>query len=129
MKSSPFSLRSLAVTLTLSCTFSILMSGICLPPLQAQQHSSAQRVVQGKVMDKSDAPLKGTIVYLKDTHSLAVKSSITDDAGAFRFGQLSSHTDSEIWAEINSKKSATKTISSFDSKTQFIVTLKIDTGK
>jgi hypothetical protein len=130
MKSSDFSLRSFACTLLISsCTFSAAITGICLTPAQAQQRGPVQRVVQGKVMDKSDTALKGIIVYLKDTHSLAVKSSITDDAGAYRFGQLGQNTDYEIWAESNGKKSNTKTISSFDSKNLFLINLKIDTSK
>ena len=130
MKSSDFSLRSLAAAfLVFSCTFSVIVTGISLAPVHAQQSGTAQRIVQGKVTDKSDTALKGIIVYLKDTHSLAVKSSITDDAGAYRFGQLTQNTDYEIWAEISGKKSGTKTISSFDSKNQFFINLKIDTGK
>lgn len=80
-------------------------------------------------MDKADAPLKGSVVYLKDTRSLAVKSNIADDEGAYRFGQLSQNTDYELWAESNGKKSPTKSISSFDSKNQFFINLKIDTSK
>ena len=88
-----------------------------------------QRVVQGKITDKSDALLKGAVVYLKDTQSLAVKSAITDDDGTYRFGQLSANTDYEIWAESNGKKSNTKAISSFDTKNTFYINLKIDTTK
>jgi Carboxypeptidase regulatory-like domain len=130
MKSSYFSLRSFAAALLVfAFTFAGVVTGIRLAPVQAQQRSTAQRIVQGKVTDKSDAPLKGVIVYLKDTHSLAVKSNITDEAGAYRFGQLAQNTDYEIWAEISGKKSGTKTISSFDSKNQFYINLKIDTDK
>jgi hypothetical protein len=130
MKSSDFSLRSFAAAfLVFSCTFSVVVTGIRLAPVQAQQRSTAQRVVQGKVTDKSDTALKGVIVYLKDTHSLAVKSNITDENGAYRFGQLSQNNDYELWAESNGKKSNTKTISSFDSKNEFFINLKIDTAK
>jgi hypothetical protein len=92
----------------------------------AQQRGPSQRVVQGKVTDKDDAVAKGAVVYLKDDRSLAVKSYITDDQGTYRFGQLSQNTDYEVWAESNGKKSGVKTISSFDSKNQFYINLKLD---
>jgi hypothetical protein len=95
-----------------------------IEPLFAQD--SAQRVVQGKVENKADAPIKGAIVYLKDDHTLSVKSYFSDSDGRYRFGQLSQNTDYELWAENNGKKSGVKTISSFDDKKQFTINLKID---
>ena len=95
----------------------------------AQQRGPVQRIVQGKVTDQGNAPLKGSVVYLKDGHSLSVKSFIADDQGEYRFGQLAQNSDYEIWAENNGKKSGVKTISSFDSKNQFYINLKIDTAK
>jgi hypothetical protein len=95
-------------------------------PAAAQQRGPAQRVVQGKVIDKSNAPIKGAVVYLKDDHSLSVKSFISDDQGGYRFGQLSQISDYELWAENNGKKSSVKTISSFDNKNQFMINLKIE---
>lgn len=95
----------------------------------AQQRGPVQRVVQGKVSDKDDAPLRGAVVYLKDDHTLSVKSFISDDNGGYRFGQLSQATDYEVWAETAGKKSAVKSISSFDSKNDIVINLKIDTGK
>jgi len=92
------------------------------PAAYAQQ----QRVVSGKVVDAENAPIKGAVVYLKDSRSLAVKSFFSDDQGGYRFGQLSQNTDYEVWAENNGKKSAVKTISSFDNKSQFFINLKID---
>src|SRR2546430_995185 len=50
----------------------------------AQQRGTAQRVVQGKVTDAASAALKGAIVYLKDGHTLSVKSFIADDGGEYR---------------------------------------------
>ena len=93
------------------------------------QRGALNRVVVGKVIDKGDAPLKGAVVYLKDDHTLTVKSFIAGDTGDYRFGQLAQGTDYELWAELNGKKSGTKTISSFDNKNAFTIDLKIDTSK
>jgi hypothetical protein len=130
MKSSPFSLPSFAGALSLACcSLATLSVVIWAVPAFAQQRGPAQRVVQGKVVDKADAAVNGAVVYLKDDHSLAVKSFITDNQGAYRFGQLAQNTDYELWAESNGKKSPVKNISSFDSKNQFYINLKVDTSK
>ena len=114
-----------------SCLGSVTLLGLpaawlagSAAPLAAEQ--PAQRVVQGKVVDKGDAGLKGATVYLKDGHTLAVKSYIVSDDGLYRFGQLAQNTDYQLWAEINGKKSAVKNISSFDTRNEFNITLKID---
>src|SRR4051812_41482585 len=122
MKISSHLLRSIAGKLVL-VSFSFGGVSLVLPcaPLLAQQHGPVQRIVQGKVINKSDAGLQGAVVYLKDGHSLAVKSFISDDQGGYRFGQLAQNTDYEIWAEAEGKKSSVKTISSFDSKNEFTI--------
>lgn len=103
-------------------------SAVFATPAVAQR-GPVDRIVEGKVIDKADAPLKGAVVYLKDDHTLAVKSFIVDDGGHYRFGQLAQSTDYELWAELDGKKSNTRTISSFDNKNAFVINLKIDTGK
>jgi Carboxypeptidase regulatory-like domain len=127
MKRISVSLRSLAckVILATCCVagFSLAVRGA---DVFAQQRAPEQRVVQGKVTDGANEPIKGAVIYLKDSRSLAVKSFFSDAQGEYRFGQLSQNSDYQIWAENNGKKSAVKTISSFDNKNQFFINLKID---
>jgi Carboxypeptidase regulatory-like domain len=127
MKRIPVSFRSSArkLILALSCV-TVFSATVWGAVAFAQQRGPAQRVVQGKVVDGANEPIKGAVVYLKDSRSLSVKSYFSDAAGEYRFGQLSQNSDYEIWAENNGKKSAVKTISSFDNKNQFYINLKID---
>ncbi len=100
-------------------------AAIILPvqPLRAQAPSF--RSVTGTVVDKSGAKLKGAVVHLKDTRSLAQRTYITADDGVFRFAQLSTTTDYDVWAELNGSKTPTKTISSFDTKKIVDIALKM----
>jgi Carboxypeptidase regulatory-like domain len=130
MKSSGPSLRRSAGKLFF--LFSLL--GLAVPmlnvrPAEAQTAGAAQRVVEGRVVDKSDAVIRGAVVYLKDNGSLSVRSAFTDANGHYRFGQLSQNTDYDLWAASDGHKSGTKTISSFDTKKEFNFILKIDTTK
>jgi hypothetical protein len=124
---SPYaSLRSLALLFCLGALISAAFISAAFPASSALAQQQAQRILQGKVVDKSDAPLKGATVYLKDAHTLSVRSYIAADDGTYRFGQLAQNTDYTVWAEIDGKKSAVKSISSFDTRNEFNITLKID---
>ena len=127
MKRTLFSLRSFACKLALASSVAMACC-LILPQISvsAQSRGPVQRTIDGKVLDKSDAPLKGAVVYLKDDHTLSVMSKITDAQGEYRFGQLSQNTDYELWAESNGKKSKTKNISSFESRNAFHFNLKVD---
>jgi hypothetical protein len=126
MKRTDLLLRSFAGKVILaSCSMVIVFAAARSVSAIAEQRGPVQRIVQGKVTDGGGAIVKGAVVYLKDDHSLSVKSYFSDDQGGYRFGQLAQNTDYEIWAESNGKKSAVKTISSFDNKNQFYIDLKI----
>ena len=111
----------LSFTLGLA-TLAIPLSALAAP----QSRGPVQRVVSGKVEDKSGAGIKGAIVYLQDARTSSVKSAISDDDGSYRFVQLSQNTDYTLWAKLDDKKSPNKSISSFDTKNEFNITLKID---
>ncbi|WP_158942406.1 carboxypeptidase-like regulatory domain-containing protein [Granulicella sp. S190] len=126
MKRTDLLFRSFAGKVILaSCSMLILSGAVSSVSALAEQRGPVQRVVQGKVTDTGGTIVKGAIVYLKDDHSLSVKSYFSDEQGEYRFGQLAQNTDYEIWAENNGKKSAVKTISSFDNKNQFFIDLKL----
>jgi hypothetical protein len=55
-----------------------------------------------------------------------VRTFITEADGHYRFGQLASDVDYQLWAEYKGRKSKTRAISSFDSKKQFNFDLKIE---
>lgn len=87
------------------------------------------RTVHGVVADKSDSPVISAIVFLKNTRTNAVRSYISDDQGNYRFSGLDPNVDYELHAEKDGLKSATRTVSSFDSKKDIVINLKLDRKK
>lgn len=98
-------------------------------PSAAPQGESQTRSVSGQVLDKQDAPLADAVVHLKNTKTLALKTFITDSTGSYRFSGLSPNVDYELHAELKGRRSDTKTISSFDSRKDVTIHLRIDTEK
>jgi len=96
------------------------------PQPPEKQKGPQLRSVNGRVTGSGDAPLKDAIVYIKNTRTLAVKTYIADDAGKYQFNALMPSVDYEIFAESNGKKSDTRTLSSFDSRKDVTINLKID---
>ena len=94
-----------------------------------KKKESTLRTLEGYVYGQGDTPLPAAVVYLKNTKTLAVKSLYASDDGSYRFNALSPNTDYEIFAEYKGKRSDTKTLSSFDSRTQARINLKIDVAK
>lgn len=100
--------------------------GLSPTPFAVQDRGPVQRIVHGKVEDKAGAAIKGAVVYLQDGRTSSVRSAITTEDGTYRFVQLSQNTDYQLWAKVEGKKSKNKSISSFDSKNDFTIDLKID---
>ena len=94
------------------------------PPLALAQNLG-QRTVSGSVLDANSAPLAGATVFLKDLKAKSIRSYTSDSEGRFRFTQVNMSIDHELWAEKDGKKSATKTVSSWDSRKDFECELKL----
>jgi Carboxypeptidase regulatory-like domain len=87
------------------------------------------KMLTGTVSDKSDAPIAGAVVYLKNMKTLAVKSYFAQPDGSYRFPQLALNTDYEVYAEKDGNKSDTKTISQFDDRFNPTINLRINLDK
>jgi hypothetical protein len=92
----------------------------------SDRHQESSRTLIGVVSDKNDKPLPNAVVYLKNTKTLTVRTFIADDQASYRFHELSPNVDYEVWAEFNGKKSDVRTLSSFDTRTNARINLKIN---
>lgn len=104
----------------------VAMSVVAAPALG---QSSKLRTVHGTVMDKSNNPVGAAIVYLKNVRTLTVKTYISDHDGRYHFSGLDPNVDYEIHAEHDDLTSRDHTISSFDSRKEIVVSLKVDHEK
>ena len=91
-----------------------------------KREEAASRNLQGTVTDSDDKPLIGAVVQLKDMKTLAVRSFITQDAGAYHFSGLKSDTDYQVRAEYNGATSSARTLSVFDDRKTPTVNLKVE---
>jgi hypothetical protein len=112
--------------------FAVLVAGLAplgwragFEPFAAQAQNLGQRAVMGTVVDANSAPVARATVFLKDLKSKAIRSYATTETGRFRFAQVNMAEDHELWAEKDGKKSAVKTVSSWDTRKEFEVELKL----
>ena len=92
----------------------------------ADKNQEQGRNVVGQVLTKSDSPVAEAVVYLKNTKTLTIKSFITEKDGGYRFHGLAQNVDYEIYADYRGQKSPTKTISSFDTRNNITLNIRID---
>jgi hypothetical protein len=102
----------------------------CVTAVAQDAKREAQlRTVHGIVQDKSENLMSESVVFLKNTRTNVVRSSYTDNTGKYRFSGLDPNADYELHAEKEGAKSATHTISSFDSRKDITLNLKIEKKK
>ena len=108
----------------------VLLMGIAVASLPASakdKTGDSGRLLTGRVVDKQDAPLPSSVVYLANTRTRAVKTFIVGQDGMYRFPALSPNVDYEVYAQYKDRKSDTKTVSQFDTRPTVNINLKIDT--
>ncbi len=111
-----------------------LILGWCTAVAQAQDKDEKRReaqlrTVRGDVVDKDENAVPNGVVYLKNLKTLTVKTHIADKDGRFHFSGLDPNVDYEVHAESETMISNKRTISSFDSRKEIVVHLKLDRKK
>ena len=106
----------------------VLIMGISATAQDSKKESQL-RTVRGVVVDKSETPVQGGVVFLKNLRTNQVRSYIADNEGLFRFSGLDPNADYEVHAEKDGAKSQTRQVSSFDNRKEIVLTLKLDKKK
>jgi hypothetical protein len=106
--------------------FSALMVASPAPQFGKRAKGDKTRLLTGRVLDHAENPLPNAVVYLTNTRTRAVKTYIVGADGSYRFPSLQPNIDYEVYAQHNSRKSDTKTVSQFDDRQEVSLNLKIN---
>ncbi len=111
----------------------VMLAALAATAVCAQERpkgkESELRTVRGTVVDKAESPVETAVVYLKNARTQDVITHLSDSDGTFRFSGLDLNIDYEIHAEKEGVTSATRSISNFDTRKEFVLTLKLDHKK
>jgi len=111
----------------------IALIGLAAAVIFAQGNSKGKesqlRTVRGTVVDDKETPSETAVVYLKNTRTQDVITHLSDSDGTFRFSGLDLNVDYDIHAEKDGWTSASRSISNFDTRKEFVLTLKLDRKK
>jgi hypothetical protein len=104
----------------------LLLSASSSVEAKKKNPEDALRTVQGTVTDAAGNQVDGAIVQLKNTKTLQIRSFVTQEHGAYYFHGLSPDVDYELHADYQGVSSPTKTMSSFDSRKEVVINLKLE---
>jgi len=122
-------MKIIRIFLILMFAVAAMMPLASMAPVAARQKDSQVRTVHGGVLDKSDNIVNGGVVYLQNKKTQVIRTYISDQDGQYTFSGLDPNVDYDIHAELNGLTSVVKTISSFDSRTEIVLSLKLDRKK
>lgn len=116
--------------------FCLVLAAILLaaPAGAAQQAKKKKgqpttRSVEGTVTGQDGQPVVGAVVQLKNLKTLGIRSFITQKDGTYHFNELSTDIDYEVRADYNGASSSTRMLSSFDTREDAILDLKLNSKK
>ena len=109
----------------LSAVFSLGAIASSNAVFTALAQNVGQRSVSGLVVDAESAPVQGATVFLKNSKTKAIRSYTSASNGRFRFAQVNMTDDYDLWAEKDGKKTATKTVSSWNASKEYETELKM----
>jgi len=110
--------------------FAALATCFALPAnAQTKKGDIELRTIHGSAVDKNENPVPSSVIYLLNMKTQAVRTYIADEMGSYRFSGLDPNVDYEVHAEHDDLTSATRTVSSFDSRRDVEVILKLSHKK
>lgn len=121
--------RTVVIAFTAFTAMAAGMAGIrsntnLIAPTVAEAQSTGMRVVSGAVLEGDD-PVVGATVFLQNQKTKAIRSYSSTEKGHYYFAQVRMVDDFDLWAEKGGKKSAVKTISSWDTRKEFVSDLRL----
>jgi hypothetical protein len=93
---------------------------------EVKDRAPQTRTLTGMVSNQHGTPMGDSVVYLTNTRTMGVKTYIVGKDGMYRFPALSPNIDYQVYAQYQSRKSDTKTLSSFDSRPNAVINLRVD---
>ena len=100
-------------------------SVLLLAPPAGLAQNLGQRVVSGSVLNADAQALPGATVFLRNAKTKSIRSYTSTKDGRFRFAQVNMSDDYDLWAEKDGKKTAIKTVSSWDTRKELETELRM----
>lgn len=122
---SPGIRSAISSALLLACFFALSAKPAKSRSYDDDNKNAELRTVHGVVIDKNENGVSTSIVFLENMKTQGVRTYITDNSGSYRFSGLDPNEDYEIHAEKGDLTSSTKTISSFDTRRDIEVVLRL----
>lgn len=118
--------KTLAVLIGMLFAGTLALAQLPAAQFQAVKERAPQtRTLTGFVSNQHGSALSDSVVYLTNTRSMNVKTYIVGKDGMYRFPALSPDIDYQVYAQYKGERSDTKTLSSFDSRPNAVINLRI----